>query len=55
MTGRQSRSRIQHEISRTTKPQDGLLWFEATSYRPAMPVDRVHHADEHGELVNDAG
>jgi len=55
MTGLQSRSRVQREISRTTKRQDGLLRFGTKSYRRAMPVDRADDADERDDLVNDAG
>ena len=46
MTGLQSHSRLQHEISRTTLRQDGLARVEAASYRLGVQVDPRLHADE---------
>ena len=55
MTGLQSHSRLQHEISRTTQRQDGLSQIEAASCRLRALMDPDLEADERDDLVNDAG
>jgi hypothetical protein len=54
MTGLQSRSRLQHEISCTTNHQDGLPPVETTVCRRAGQASRGLRDDERDDLVNDA-
>ena len=55
MTGCQSHSRVQNEISRTANHQDGLRSVGTTPRRQVGHVVRCVHADERDDLVNDAG
>jgi len=55
MTGLQSRSRIEHEISRTTNRQDSLTWFTSWSCRRGAETVRGIDAGERDDLVNDPG
>jgi hypothetical protein len=51
MTGLQSRSRLQHEISGTTITQDGLPDHVAAARRRTMLANPGSHADERDDLV----
>ena len=55
MTGLQSRSRIEHEFSRTTNRQNSLQWFARWSCRRGTRTTRGSDTEERDDLVNDAG